>query len=51
MTSVAYHQHDEERDGPDGASWKLQDHLRVGDEDQAWAGVDNILDGNILIGN
>ena len=36
------HKHEEEDDGPDGSPRQLEDHFRVGDEDEAGAGVDDL---------
>ena len=40
---VAHHQPEEEDDGPDGAAWEFEHHLRVGDEHEAWTRVHDLV--------
>ena len=48
MFLLSYHEHNEEGDGPDGTSGKLEHNLGIRDEDQARAGVDNLLNARSL---
>ena len=43
------HQHEEEDDGPEGASSHLEDNLRVGDEDESGAAADHLLHLHALV--